>query len=58
MNKIECNFCKKTNLFDDTKMRKSGKGLLITCEYCKRAIWCGYNNDIYYEKVVDKSDKV
>lgn len=51
MNSIECNFCKKENLFTDDEIRKSGKGELITCENCSRSIIIAFNNKKYYKNV-------
>ena len=54
MNTIECNFCKHTNLFDDSKIKISGKAMIITCEYCKRSQTVGFNNEKYYKEIIEK----
>lgn len=57
MNSIQCDFCKKQNLFNDNKISKSGKAELIRCEYCHRSITVKFKKEIYY-KVIDKIDNI
>lgn len=48
MNKIKCDFCKKENVFEDNRIKKSGKAEIIICEHCKRSITVGFNGEKYY----------
>lgn len=57
MNSIQCNFCKKQNLFEDNNIIKSGKAELIRCEYCHRSITVKFKKETYY-KIIDKIDNM
>ena len=55
MNKIECGFCHKVNLFSDKNITSAGKDKFIRCLKCGRSIFVQHGKDVYYEVIEDES---
>lgn len=48
---IKCDFCHKTNTFDEVKLNKNKKIKILYCSHCGRAIVLQYNGEKFYETI-------